>query len=186
MEAHSSKRFECRKCGTKFIHKKSYEQHLRAKCLGHRKRIAARKLQIEIPDCSDEDVPRKCFMCKYCEQEYNFRRTMEIHVQQKHPEHKGDVTTAYTSSGKGVSVENSDMDTEESSIVINEAAGGKVKSTSIKDNGQVTEEGSISAEEKHGSLKSKLKSMNPSLDIKQEDSVTGRNGLDSHIENIAV
>lgn len=103
MEAHSSKRFECRKCGTKFVHQKSYEQHQRAMCLGHRKRIAARKLQIAIPECSDsEDIPKKGFTCKYCNQEYNYARTMEIHVQQKHPEHEGDISLAYTSYENGM------------------------------------------------------------------------------------
>ena len=100
MEAHSSKRFECRKCGTKFVHQKSYDQHQRAMCLGHRKRIAARKLQIAIPDTSDNEIPQKLFLCKYCPQEYNFQRTMEIHIQQKHPTHTGDITTAYTFSQK--------------------------------------------------------------------------------------
>lgn len=97
MEAHSSKRLECRKCGTKFVHQKSYDQHQRAMCMGHRKRIAARKLQL--PAMNPETHTRKSFVCKYCAREYNFIRTMEIHIQQNHPEHEGETSDAYTVQG---------------------------------------------------------------------------------------
>ncbi|XP_053401684.1 zinc finger protein 510-like [Mercenaria mercenaria] len=94
MESHSSKRLECRKCGTKFVHQKSYDQHQRAMCMGHRKRIAARKLQL--PAMNPKPLARKSFICKYCSREYNFTRTIEIHIQQNHPEYEGAISNAYT------------------------------------------------------------------------------------------
>lgn len=93
MESHSSKRLECRKCGTKFVHQKSYDQHQRAMCMGHRKRIAARKLQL--PAMNPQSQSRKCFVCKYCSREYNYVRTIEIHIKQNHPNHLGETSDAY-------------------------------------------------------------------------------------------
>ncbi|KAL4234966.1 hypothetical protein ACF0H5_006607 [Mactra antiquata] len=94
MEAHSSKRLECRKCGTKFVHQKSYDQHQRARCMGHRKRIAARKLQLPARN-PETEMSKKIYTCKYCSREYSFVRTIEIHIQQNHPEHTGDIKDAY-------------------------------------------------------------------------------------------
>ncbi|WAR12877.1 ZN616-like protein [Mya arenaria] len=94
MESHLSKRFECRKCGTKFVHQRSYDQHTQALCMGLRKRIAARKQMVQLPNIESGHA-RKALICIYCQKEFNYLRTMEIHVHQTHPEHSGELTDAF-------------------------------------------------------------------------------------------
>lgn len=101
MEAHLSKRYECAKCGTKFVHQRSYEQHQRAMCLGHRKRIAARKRLMRIPDVRRGEGR---LVCVYCQKECSNVQAMEIHVTHSHPEHTGDMLDAYVVRGDGMNV----------------------------------------------------------------------------------
>lgn len=134
MESHSSKRLECRKCGTKFVHQKSYDQHQRAMCMGHRKRIAARKLQL--PAMNPRPLARKCFVCKYCSREYNFTRTIEIHIQQNHPEHVGEISSAYTVEGPDEVSQKGENSAPDKAISIKSEAVEDISGEMEKENGK--------------------------------------------------